>query len=285
MADLFRKSSIERLSDPEQLDKAITVSSSMSWLALAGVSVIIAVTLIWSFFGTLPTMTDVSGIIVDPVSVCAVCSGQSGTVSEMLVKEGDEIRPGTEIARIELSDGSFETVKADYAGTVSVIAVSAAKNGDNGTPVFPGSEIIRYTPDINEKQTVVCYVPLTVSKQLKKGMEVLVFPSSADINRYGHINAVVENIGEYPVSVQSTEYVLGPRDNGLAERFLSGGPAVAVVCRPIADPSSKSGFEWSSKNGADVVISNGTAADVKIVVENSAPITKLITGLKEKLEG
>ena len=62
MADVFRKSALERLSSPEQLDKAITVSNPASWLALLGVTIIIAATVIWAVFGTLPATMMLRGI-------------------------------------------------------------------------------------------------------------------------------------------------------------------------------------------------------------------------------
>ncbi|MBP5632354.1 MAG: NHLP bacteriocin system secretion protein, partial [Clostridia bacterium] len=71
MADIFRKSSIEKLSNPEQLDRAITVSSPMSWLALLGVLVVIVAVVIWSIFGKLPTTVSVSGVITSAKDACA----------------------------------------------------------------------------------------------------------------------------------------------------------------------------------------------------------------------
>ena len=54
MSGLFRKAALERLSSPEQLDKAIVVSSPVSWLALIGVTVIIVAGILWLVYGDLP---------------------------------------------------------------------------------------------------------------------------------------------------------------------------------------------------------------------------------------
>ena len=62
MAELFRKSSLEKISSPEQLDKAITVSKPASWLALLGITVMIAATVVWSILGSLPTTVSAQGI-------------------------------------------------------------------------------------------------------------------------------------------------------------------------------------------------------------------------------
>jgi len=64
MAELFRKSSLEKLSSPEQLDKAITVSTPVSWLALIGITVIIGAVVVWSILGSLPTIVSAQGISV-----------------------------------------------------------------------------------------------------------------------------------------------------------------------------------------------------------------------------
>ena len=65
MADVFRKSALERLASPEQLDKAITVSRPASWLALLGVTIIIVAAVVWSLLGTLPTTLPAHGITVN----------------------------------------------------------------------------------------------------------------------------------------------------------------------------------------------------------------------------
>ena len=62
MAELFRKSSLEKLSSPEQLDKAITVSTPVSWLALIGITAIIGAVVVWSILGSLPTIVSAQGI-------------------------------------------------------------------------------------------------------------------------------------------------------------------------------------------------------------------------------
>ena len=67
MAQLFRKSSIERLSSPEQLDKAIVVTSPMSWTVLIGIALIIVCFTVWAFCGTMPTVLKGKGVISNGV--------------------------------------------------------------------------------------------------------------------------------------------------------------------------------------------------------------------------
>ena len=92
MAQLYRKSALDRISSPEQLDKALTVTSTMSWIALAAVTLILAVTIVWSIVGTIPVTVTTSGIVASPVSTNAVYTPESGSVTAVLVYPGAEHR-------------------------------------------------------------------------------------------------------------------------------------------------------------------------------------------------
>ena len=61
---IFRKSLLERISSPDQLDKMIVITSPSFWLAVIGGAVIIAVVLAWSIFGTLPMHMETTGVLV-----------------------------------------------------------------------------------------------------------------------------------------------------------------------------------------------------------------------------
>jgi len=70
MAELFRKAALERLSSPEQLDKAITVSKPVSWLALIGITIVILAFIVWLVFSSFPVMAqsaDMTGAFVPNV--------------------------------------------------------------------------------------------------------------------------------------------------------------------------------------------------------------------------
>ena len=48
MAQVFRKSALEKLPSPEQLDKAMVVTSPASWAVLTGVALIVAAAVVWA---------------------------------------------------------------------------------------------------------------------------------------------------------------------------------------------------------------------------------------------
>ena len=278
MADLFRKSSLDKLSNPEQLDRVITISSPMSWIALLGVILIIAATIVWSITGTLPTTQTVNGVMVHPESTCAYFSEEAGTVTKLHKKAGDTIKKDDVLVTIKTVEGKEHTIKASADGELTEYLTAVDEK------VYTGAEIARYTPKISQDHVVVCYVPISVAKQFKKDMKVLLYPTSVDSQKYGHMEAWVDSVGEYASSTTNMWYVLGA-ENLVADQFLANGPVVSVVCRIKTDNSTKSGYYWTGKDGKNLTISNGEFVSAKIITDESAPITKLFNNLKEKLEG
>ena len=276
MADLYRKSSIERLSDSEQLDRMIKVSSPMSWLALVGIALVIAAVIVWAFMGTLPETVDGSGVIVSPENVCAEFSDCSGTVEKLYINAGADFSEGDKIAGIKTASGEIKTVSASSSGKAFLPLKKA------GDTVFSGTEIARYTPDNAAAQTAVCYIPSAKAQRLKKGMRVLIYPMSTE--KFGHLEATVRFVGEYPAETENMKFVLGS-GNSAAEEFTQEGPVTAVVCELKTDSSTKSGYYWSNEKGKEQTLSNGTFVSAKIVIDEYAPITKLFNGIKERSEG
>lgn len=278
MANLYRKSFLEKLEMPEQLDKAITITSPLSWLALAGVTLIVVVVTIWAFFGTLPTTITVNGIIVSPISTNAVYAEETGTVVRISVVAGQNVHVGDEIIVLKTSSGERKTIVSSQEGTVSEILVKKDEQ------VYQGSETVKISPITDANQVVVCYVPFANSPKLAIGMDVLVYPVSVDRQLYGHMLAKIINVDTYAATKANMSYVLGT-DNMLADSFSANGAVVAVTCELRADAETKSGYYWSSKKGGLVSVTTGSQISAKIITERNAPITKLFVKIKDVWEG
>lgn len=274
MADLYRKSSLERISSPEQLDKVLKVTSPMSWLALLGITLIIVVTVIWSIVGTIPVTITAPGIVSSMVGSNAVYTQESGTVVSIRVRAGDEIHLGDSVLTYKNAANEIVTIYSDQVGTVADIVV---KKDDAFTP---GSEIVRVTPTTQTSQMIVCYVPLAQAKKLERGMQVNVSLDSLDSQSYGNMVARVINIDAYAASVSGMASVIGSGNN-LDAAFTKNGAVVAVACELYPDANTISGYYWSNEKGAGVVVTNGSLTTAKIVTEEVAPITKLFSKISE----
>lgn len=274
MADLYRKSALERISSPEQLDKVLKVTSPMSWLALIGVTLIILVTVVWSIIGSIPMVISTKGIVSSPVGSNAVYMQEAGTVVSVRVRPGDELHHGDPVLTYKNASNEIVTVYSDQAGTVA----SLVANKDDA--LNPGSEIIRVTPTVPTSQMVVCYVPLAQAKKLERGMRVNVLLDSLDSTSYGNMVARVINIDAYAASASGMASVLGSGNN-LDATFTANGPVVAVACELGTDNTTVSGYYWSNAKGAGVTVSNGSLVTAKIVTEEVAPISKLFSKISE----
>lgn len=278
MADLYRKSSLDKLSNPEQLDRMIKIASPLSWLALLAVLFVIAATVVWSILGTLPTTETVSGMIVDPSSVNAVYSDITGMLDKYCVDVGKEVKFGDTIAEIKQSDGTVKSITSDRDGVLSTYSQEL------GSPVLAGTEIARITPKDSGSQVIVCYVPLAYAQKFEKGMDVLVYLTSIDSQKYGHMEAEIISVDEYATNINSLAYVFGS-GNMVAEQFAANGPIVSIVCKIKNDNKTQSGFYWSSDSAKNLTVSNGTVITAKVVIDECAPITKLIGKFKNGMEG
>lgn len=278
MADLYRKSSIEKLSNPEQLDKTIKITSPLSWLALVGVLIIVVATIVWAFTGTLASTTSLNGVVVSSQSIGTIYADEFGTVEKVQKKVGDKVKTGDVIFEIETAEGIHKKISAREDGIITAILA------DVTSKIYVGAEIVRYTPANIKNQIVVCYVPVSTAELLNEDMKVSLYPTALDSQKYGHMEATIKEIGEYTVATSNMWYVLGT-DNLVAEQFLDNGPVVSVVCEIKTDKSTKSGFYWTNDNGGNLTISNGTYISAKVVVSEEKPITKLVGSIRDTLEG
>lgn len=274
MADLYRKSSLERMSNPEQLDKVLKVTSPLSWLALLGLTFIIVVTIVWSIIGTIPETVTAKGIISPAVGSNSVYSEDTGTVVSLRVRTGDEIHLGDPVMTYRNAANSVEILYSDQAGTVSNLCV---KKDDRFTP---GKDIIRVAPLVEDPQIAVVYVPLANAKKLERGMLVNITLDSLDSNSYGNMIARIINIDAYATPKEGMISVIGS-DNNLESTFVKDGAVIAVACELYPDPGTASGYYWSNMKGSSVVVKNGSLVTAKIVTEQVAPITKLFSKLKD----
>jgi len=101
---LLRKSSIEKLSSPEQLDMMMRVTSPMGWIALTAVAVLIVAVVIWSTIFDLSVKVDGRGYMVRGESVREIQALSPGAVLAIEVRTGQVIEPGTVVARLSLPD-------------------------------------------------------------------------------------------------------------------------------------------------------------------------------------
>ena len=143
---------------------------------------------------------------------------------------------------------------------------------NTGNQIIAGSLVMRVeqTSD-DENLEAIVYVGGTEGKRIQPGMKVKLAPSTVEVEEYGFIWGTVTFVSEYPSSHQGILRVLG--NESLAKTFMSGnGPPIAVRLSLDIDPSSFSGFKWTSGDGPPTMIRTGTLCEARIEVDESSPM-------------
>jgi HlyD family secretion protein len=130
----------------------------------------------------------------------------------------------------------------------------------------------------------VAYFRVEDGKRIREGLPMRVAPASVERERHGSILGAVLTVSTYPVTTEAAATQIGDLDTA---RYLIGGESrVEVQARLEPDPHSPSGFAWTSGKGpADVAITPGTTAEVRVTIEERAPITLLLPFLRSLASG
>jgi HlyD family secretion protein len=98
---IFRKAALERLSSPEQLDRLVTLTSPVGWLALLALALLLAGAAAWSVVGTIPTRVEGAGILVaQGGQVFDAMSPSPGRIASV-APVGTEVQPGDMVATLD----------------------------------------------------------------------------------------------------------------------------------------------------------------------------------------
>lgn len=101
---VFRKVSLDRLSSPEQLDKLMTVTTPKAWAALLAIGLLLVAAVMWGIFGSIPTKTYAQGIMLKSGGIYNISHIKSGKITDIRVEEGDIVKKGEVVARIDQQD-------------------------------------------------------------------------------------------------------------------------------------------------------------------------------------
>ena len=266
MAGVFRKTALERLSSPDQLDSMLKITSPMSWIGIGAAGVLAAAVITWSFVGKIPNMVTAPGVLVYSYNTNTLFCPAYGTVKDILVEPGDLVEVDTPVMELYNPMGEVLTVASDQNGIISGSMVV-----ENQT-VTPNEELFRLSPDTDNTLSLICYVDQSTAKQLGNDMEASVYLTSVDSGTYGYMKAQITNIDRCASSVGAMTELLGA-DGQLTAMLTQNGPVVAVNCELWVDENTESGYYFSSAKGTEVELDGGELATVQIVVDEYAPIS------------
>ncbi|MEP6767998.1 MAG: NHLP bacteriocin system secretion protein [Acidobacteriota bacterium] len=376
---LFRKSALEKLSSPEQLDVMMRVTSPTGWIALIGTGIILAFVVVWSVVGSIGIRVDGQGMLIRGAAVYDVSSGAQGRIEQVLVSAGDRIKKGQVVAKIAqpeltlkisntkaglaqleeqraasgqrgssivvqyqaqaralrekvgvqqrlvarglLTNGTLLRTQEQLASTEALISqnkdsqsgqvirvedlrrqlkeleeqlasstdVKSPYEGrvlevtsSGGNMISPGTRLLTLEP-LNAPLETVIYIPAGEGKKVRPGMQVRISPTTVKAEEYGFLVGKVKSVSEFPVTPEGLRKVL--RNDKLVETLMGKSAPIEAVATLIPDPSTPSGYRWSSSKGPPTQVNSGTLATASVVVESRSPISYVLPVVKRSLGG
>ncbi len=160
-------------------------------------------------------------------------------------------------------------VKADRAGRILELTAS------EGTFVNQGQRLAQMdirTPQ--DRLIALAYFQSKDGKQIAQDALVRVSPDTVSQKQHGSIVGKVVSVSEFPVTTEAIGNYVG--NTAVAEKLSRGGHEIEVFIELQDNGDNFSGFEWTSANGPDVLITAGTTADVTTTMEYRPPISYVI---------
>ncbi|MBD2104013.1 NHLP bacteriocin system secretion protein [Leptolyngbya sp. FACHB-261] len=179
------------------------------------------------------------------------------------------------IARLEGQLKGKSSIVSEYNGRVLEIA---AVPGQVLTPGLRLGSIDAEDP--NGKLTNVAYFAVRDGKQIKPGMSMQITPNTVKRERFGGILGRVKNVSSFPVTAQGAVALVG--SEAIVKSLMPEGlgAQVEVLTELQEDPSTESGYRWSSSDGPPLQVTSGTTTLVRVKVDEQAPIAYIIPLLR-----
>lgn len=165
-------------------------------------------------------------------------------------------------------------IRAPVAGRVTELKAQV------GATLAPGQPVLSIETG-GQGLDVLIYVPPVDGKRVTAGMPTLVSPATARHEEFGYMIGTVESLSEFPASLNGMIAVLQNQD--LARTFSHSGPPYPGRVALALDPSTASGFAWTSPQAVGLDITPGTLATVEVEVASQPPVALVVPWIKERL--
>ncbi|HTX03851.1 MAG TPA: HlyD family efflux transporter periplasmic adaptor subunit [Candidatus Acidoferrales bacterium] len=258
---IFRAEAVAAIDSIDRLDEAITIVSARSGLALAAIFVLVAITLLWAIFGTIPVTIEGRGVFVAGSGTARITAAADGTIENVDVSVGDSVSPGEAVARERTQDGAVVALRAPRAGVAVEIAARPTlfvHRGDTLASVAPTGSQLR----------AIVFVPVNTDRHIEPGMPASVVPADVPELSGRAVKAEVASVAPYPASADLIRNAL--QDDALAAQFSPTVPVREVQLQLLEGPNHN--LMWRGVFGGKTPPAGGTPCTALIQVRERHPI-------------
>lgn len=180
------------------------------------------------------------------------------------------------IAQFEKQLEFNQQIKSPYNGCILELTA------DNSSVLNPGDLLGSIKiDDVSDNITSIAYFPVGDGKKIQSGMKIYITPDTVRRERFGGIVGTVTQVSPFPITKEGASSLVGNAE--VVEEIVSQvGSVIAVQAQLELDPSTPSGYKWSSSTGPkNLEVSSGTTTIARVTVEKQAPIALILPILRE----
>jgi multidrug efflux pump subunit AcrA (membrane-fusion protein) len=243
----------------------VRVSRPATWIALAGLLVVLAAVVLWATLSTITTTASGLGFVLPEGGLIEASAQRPGVLQQVNVTSNERVDAGDVIGELEGADGARFSVTAPIGGRVGEVVRSP------GDFVPQGGQVAIIVPV--RPRVVEAFLPTSEAKQARLGDEVWVAPTTVPVSDFGYARGRVASIGEIPIPDAGIDSLL---ENPARVRLVSGlGPVFHVVVE-LDYADTPSGLSWTASEGPSDPVTLGSRAKVSVVTGERAPIDYVV---------
>ena len=204
-SQIFRKTALDRISSPEQLDTLIQITKPQNWLTLIGLLVLVLAGVTWGILGRVPVEMDTPAVFIYPDGIQNVPLTASGQLIQIARTPGEMVQVGDAVAVIQALDGETLPVVSLQEGRVLELKASEGSIVSTGNPLMSLEVMEDATPieavfflSAEEAATVAIGQPVKIATAYQEQLGYV----------YGHISV----IDRYPATMAGLLNMLGSED-------------------------------------------------------------------------
>ncbi len=150
-----------------------------------------------------------------------------------------------------------------------------------GSIVSSNQAVLTLESSIKKYQAIIYMPTRSASKRIKPGMDAQIELATRKKEQWGFLKGKVLSVSQFLVSEQAMMAVI--HNQGLVSELYKAGPPRAVTIELSIDPTTASGYQWSSKAGGKVVFNtvSGNFCIGSVIIEKQKPISLVIPFLKQ----
>ncbi|HHP7246207.1 MAG TPA: hypothetical protein ACFE0H_16135 [Elainellaceae cyanobacterium] len=131
-----------------------------------------------------------------------------------------------------------------------------------------GRGLLVYPSDSTSELVGLAYFNQGEGDRIQPGMSIILVPETATSERVGGILGHVREVSKPGIMTLKMA-----REAPTADATESHSDVIEVLVELEEDPSSPSGYRWSSRGGSGLTLSAGITATARVTLEEKAPIT------------